>query len=41
MRCPSCCSYDVMESSIVLLCKRVALVFIDIIYIIIYFIRDI
>jgi hypothetical protein len=32
VRCPDCCSYGVMESSIVLFLKRVSLVFRDVIY---------
>jgi hypothetical protein len=35
MHCPDCCSYGVMESSAVPFHKRVALAFMDIIYIII------
>jgi hypothetical protein len=34
MRCPGCCSCSVIESSVVLFCKKVILVFRDIIYVI-------
>jgi hypothetical protein len=34
MRHPNCCSCGVMESSAVMFCKRVTLVFRDIIYIV-------
>jgi hypothetical protein len=34
MRYPGCCSYGVLESFAILFCKRVVLVFRDIIYVI-------